>query len=43
MATRPLVSKSIVLKNIDGLVALVRDAGSDPFLCVGRDDVAEAP
>ncbi|MEH2708435.1 hypothetical protein DXU06_27580 [Bradyrhizobium elkanii] len=30
-------------KGIDGLVALVRDAGSDPFLCVGRDYVAEAP
>ncbi|WP_407170682.1 IS66 family insertion sequence element accessory protein TnpB [Bradyrhizobium sp. ORS 111] len=30
-------------KGIDGLVALVRDAGSDLFLFVGRDYVAEAP
>ncbi|WP_352756106.1 IS66 family insertion sequence element accessory protein TnpB [Mesorhizobium sp. M0955] len=30
-------------KGIDGLLALVRDAGSDPFLCVGRDYMAEPP
>ncbi|ESY15338.1 transposase [Mesorhizobium sp. LNJC394B00] len=30
-------------KGPDGLLALVRDAGSDPFLCVGRDYVAEPP
>lgn len=30
-------------KGPDGLLALVRDAGSDPFLCVGRNYVAEPP
>lgn len=28
-------------KGPDGLLSLVRDAGSDPFLCVGRDYVAD--
>ncbi len=30
-------------KGATGLMALVRDGGADPFLCVGRDYVAEAP
>lgn len=28
-------------KGPDSLLSLVRDAGNDPFLCVGRDYVAE--
>ncbi len=39
MATRPVDFR----KGIDGLATLVRDAMSaDPFLCLGRDYVAEA-
>lgn len=30
-------------KGPDSLLSLVRDAGNDPFLCVGRDYVAEPP
>ncbi len=28
-------------KGPDSLLSLVRDSGSDPFLCVGRDYVTE--
>ncbi len=30
-------------KGANGLMALVREGGVDPFLCVGRDYVAEPP
>ncbi|TGQ29084.1 hypothetical protein [Mesorhizobium sp. M00.F.Ca.ET.216.01.1.1] len=36
VATRPVDFR----KGPDGLMALVRDGGADPFLCVGRGYVA---
>jgi hypothetical protein len=39
VATKPIDFR----KGADGLLALVRETlGHDPFLCVGRDYVAEA-
>jgi hypothetical protein len=39
VATKPIDFR----KGADGLLALVRETlGQDPFLCVGRDYVAEA-
>jgi hypothetical protein len=39
VATKPIDFR----KGADGLAALVRETlGQDPFLCVGRDYVAEA-
>ncbi|RWL43447.1 MAG: hypothetical protein EOR60_21215 [Mesorhizobium sp.] len=40
VATKPVDFR----KGAEGLAALVREAmGADPFLCVGRDYVAEPP